>query len=95
MAYRITGVLLLANRAIGRASLERVHDERTIVRVEMGSLTLTSVENLLRKLSQLTCVFESRALIADLEGRFNARLVCSMDEGISMHVLSGAGSCAR
>lgn len=87
--YRISGVLLLANRAIARASVERVEDERILAQVEMTGLTLTTVTNLLRKLSQLTCAFDTRAFVVGADGRFNARLTCSPNEGICMQVRAG------
>lgn len=84
MAYRITGALLQTNRALTRASLERARDGRTIVRVEMSGLPLSSVENALRKLSQLTCVLEAQARVANSADSTKASLLCCTNEGIGV-----------
>lgn len=80
---RVAGVLRLANCAMTRGSLVREHDERTTIHVEMEGLSLASVENLLRKLSQLTCVFESQARVVSTAPNAAIQVLRITEEGIT------------
>lgn len=80
---RVATVLRLANCAMTRGSLVREHDERTIIHVEMEGLTLNTVENLLRKLSQLTCVFESQARVVGPAPNAVIQVLRITEEGIT------------
>lgn len=85
VACRVASVLRLANRAVTRGSLVNEREESATLRIEMEGLSLTTVENLLRKLSQLTCVFESQARVAGPGPVTVTRILRVTEEGITFH----------
>lgn len=84
VACRVAGVLRLANRAVTRGSLISDQGGGVTIRVEMGALSLTTVENLLRKLSQLTCVLESQARVTGPGPPASSRILRATEEGITL-----------
>lgn len=82
---RVASVLRLANRAMTRGSLVNERGKSTAIRAEMEGLSLVTVENLLRKLSQLTCVLGSQARVTGLGPATVTRILRVTDEGITFH----------
>ncbi|GMU68959.1 MAG: hypothetical protein AMXMBFR37_12910 [Steroidobacteraceae bacterium] len=85
VACRVASVLRLANRAVTRGSLISDQGGGVTIRVEMDGLSLTTVENLLRKLSQLTCVLESQARVTGPGLPVSSRILRATEEGITFH----------
>lgn len=82
VACRVAGVLRLANCAITRGSLVSEPGERTTLHAEMEGLSLNTIENLLRKLSQLICVSEVQARVTDPALGAAIRVLRMTKEGI-------------
>jgi hypothetical protein len=82
---RVANVLRLANCPVTRGSLVNEQGDRTTIRVEMEEISLATVENLLRKLSQLTCVFESWARVTSPAPDAIIRVLRTTEAGIAFH----------